>query len=166
MKRLALAGGLALALTLAALAANITPTPIVPPNETGENSASSQQVVDMARFKLGFCTATATGSGAAAGAETATCNGAWAQVTTVSLTLNTVGALNTLTITDNKVNVGDGCMASVDATGAAAGSTIEAMNCSVTAANTIVVVIISNSTTSPAAPVKVNVLIGTSGNPN
>lgn len=165
MKRFALALCLLLGWAACALAANPTPTPIVPPNETGENSASSQQVVDMARIKPGWCTATATGSGAAAGAQTVTCNGAWAQVTTVTLTIATVGALNTVTVTNNKVQAGDGCMATVDATGAAATSAVFVQSCAVSA-NTLTVILTNILAVSPAAAVKINLLVLTNGNPN
>lgn len=168
MKRILLVAGLLSTLAIGvmtALAATITLTPIVPPNETGENSASSQMIFNMARFKPGLCSATATGSGAAAGAQTVTCNGAWAQITTVTLTIATVGALNTLTVTNNKVQAGDGCQATVDATGAAATSAVFVQSCAVSA-NTLTVILTNILAVSPAAAVKVNLLVMTQGNPN
>lgn len=166
MKRILLVASFLSALVIgAAFAANVTPTPIVPPNETGENSEASQQVFNMARFKPGLCTATATGSGAAAGAQTVTCNGAWAQITTVTLTIATVGALNTVTVTNNKVQAGDGCQATVDATGAAATSAVFVQSCAASA-NTLTVILTNILAVSPAAAVKINLLVTTSGNPN
>lgn len=167
MKRVALAGGLALACVLSYLAwaANITPTPIVGPTETGEWSAMQQQVVDIARLKPGLCTATATGSGAAGGTETVTCNGAWAQITTVSLTIATIGALNTVTVTNSKVQAGDGCVATVDATGAAATSAVFVQTCEVSA-STLTIILTNILAVSPAAPVKINAMVLTQGNPN
>jgi hypothetical protein len=148
-----------------AYAANITNTPIVPPNETGENSAGSQQVMDMARFKPGQCAATATGSGAAGGSETATCNGASGQVTTVTLTIATVGALNTVTITNSKVQATDGCVATLDPLAAAATSAPFVLSCHVTA-NTLTVILSNVLAVSPASAVEINFLVMTSGNPN
>jgi hypothetical protein len=165
MKRLLLACAPLLLLASMAWAAQSTPTPVVPPNETGENSAGQQQIMDMARLKVGMCQATATGSGAAAGTQTATCNGGAGSVTTVTLTFATVGALNTLTITDNKVNVGDICMAMVDPLATAATAGPEAMNCKV-GANTLTVILTNNLAASPAGPVNVNFLVVTTGNPN
>ena len=165
MKRFILSLGLTFGLFGLAYAANITLTPIVGPTETGENSLGSQQVTDMARVKPGFCTATATGSGAAAGTETATCNGALAQVTTVSLTIATVGALNTVTITDSKVQAGDACVATADTTGAAATSAVFVQTCKVSA-NTLTVILTNILAVSPAAPVVINALVLTQGNPN
>jgi hypothetical protein len=141
-----------------------TPTPRVTP-ESGENSQFQDQVLNMARVKVGMCTATATGSGAAAGTQTATCNGGAGSVTTVTLTLATVGALNTVTITNSKVNAGDICIAMIDPLATAAGAAPEAMSCKV-AANTLTIIIVNNLAVSPAGPINVNFLVITAGNPN
>jgi SpoU rRNA methylase family enzyme len=144
------------------LAANITPTPVVPPNETGENSAASQQILDMARFKPGFCTVTTAGSEAA---QTGTCNGASGLITSgFSITVIS-NAKDLMTITNNKVQAGDLCIAMIDDTGAAAASVPEVASCRVTAGQ-IVLVITNASATSPAAALKAMFLIITQGNPN
>lgn len=148
-----------------AYAANVTPTPIVGPNETGEWGAMQQQIVDVARFKPGMCSTTASGSGAAGGTETATCNGAAGQVTTVSLTIATVGALNTVTITNSKVQAGDACIATLDPLAAAATSAPFVLSCHVTA-NTLTVIISNVLAVSPASAVEIDFLVLTQGNPN
>jgi hypothetical protein len=163
MKRLLLALP-AMAVVGYALALQGTLTPPVPP-ETGEDSLHQAEIFNMARLKVGLCTATATGSGAAAGTETATCNGGSGSVTTVTLTFAAVGALNTVTITNSKVNLGDICMVTVDPLATAAGAAPEAMSCKV-AANTLTVILINNLAVSPAGPVNVNFLVITKGNPN
>lgn len=163
MKRLALASLLIIIGWYAfALAAVITLTPIVPPNETGENSLSSQQIVDMARFKPGFCTVTTAGSEAA---QTGTCNGA-AGVITSGFSITVVSnAKDVVTITNNKVQAGDACLAIIDDTGAAAASVPEISSCRVSASQ-IVFNVTNASATSAAAALKYYFLILTQGNPN
>lgn len=148
----------------AALAANITPTPIVGPNETGENSLGAQQVFDFARIKIGSCTATTTGS--EPNFTSVTCNGASGAITTnANVTIAAVGGKDTVTIANNKVQLGDFVQCTLDSTGAAAGSTPLCTATVVTAGQ--VVFTISNLTaTSPAAPLKVYFLVMTAGNGN
>jgi hypothetical protein len=164
MKKFLLASVAILGACGIAWALQSTPTPIVAP-ETGEASQHQAEVLDMARFKPGMCTTTATGSGAAAGTETATCNGASGQVTTVTLTIATVGAKNTLTITNNKVGAGDACIATLDPLATAAGALPVVANCSVTA-NTLTIILSNLLAVSPAGAVEVAFLVLTSGNPN
>lgn len=154
---LAIASGVAWAL-------QSTPTPIVAP-ETGEASQHQAEVLDMARFKPGMCTVTATGTGGAGGTGSATCNGASGQVTTVTLTLATVGAKNTITVTNNKVGAGDACIATLDPLSTAAGAAPIVASCGVTA-NTLTIIVSNLLAVSPAGPVEIAFLVLTSGNPN
>jgi hypothetical protein len=164
MKRLLLACVPLLVLAGVAWALQSIPTPVVPP-ETGENSNVQDQIMDMARLKVGMCKTTATGSGAAAGTQTATCNGGSGSVTTVTMTFATVGALNVVTITNSKVNAADICMATVDPLATTGTAAPEAMSCKVTA-NTLTITLINNLAVSPAGPINVNFLVVTTGNPN
>jgi hypothetical protein len=145
-----------------ARAANVTLTPIVPPTETGENSLQAQQVVDMARLKVGTCSATT------AGAEptfTATCNGASGIITLNANMTKVSGALDNVTVTNSKVQAGDMVQCTLDSTGAAAAA---APVCSAVqvAAGSIVFQLTNVSATSPAANIKFYFLINTQGNPN
>jgi hypothetical protein len=164
MKRLLLACVPLLVLAGVAWALQSTPTPVVPP-ETGETSNVQDQIMDMARLKVGMCKTTATGSGAAAGTQTATCNGGSGSVTTVTMTFAAVGALNTVTVTNSKVNAGDICMVTVDPLTTTGTAAPEAMSCRVTA-NTLTILLINNLAVSPAGPINVNFLVVTTGNPN
>jgi len=165
MKRIALAGGLALALCSQVFAANPTPTPIVPPTETGENSAGSQQVTDMARLKLGMGTVTASGGPTA---FTATLNFASGIITTNGMTLVASGAgacPNTITLTNNKIQAGDIVFAILDSTNSAAGAPSVG---SVKVSAGQVVILICNDTSTPmtASNVSTYFLVNTQGNPN
>jgi hypothetical protein len=164
MKRLSIAAFLLAAVASIAFAANITLTPIVPPTETGENSAGSQQVTDMARMKPGSCTATTTG--AEPNFTAVACNGAAGAVTTnANVTIAAVGGKDTVTITNTKVQAGDFVDCQLDSAGAAAGSTPTCTAVVVTAGQ--IVFTISNLTaTSPAAALKLYFMVFTAGNPN
>lgn len=147
---------------LFAYAANITPTPIVGPTETGEWSAMSQQVVDMARIKPGFGSGTAGGSASAATftSNTAAGSATWpANLTIIS------NATATFTLTNSKVQAGDAALCMLDSTGAAAGSVPEVASVQVSAGQ-LVCVLTNASATSPAVAVKIYWLILTQGNPN
>jgi hypothetical protein len=160
MKRFALAASITLALCAIAYAAIRVPAVIVTPPETGEWDAMQQQVVDVARLKPGMCTVTTGGSEAA---QTGTCNGA-AGVVTSGFNITVVSnAKDTVTLTNNKVQVGDMCIAMIDDTGAAAASVPEITSCKVSAGQLILTV--SNaSATSAAAALKYYFLVLTQGN--
>jgi hypothetical protein len=166
MKRIALAGGLALAyaLTLAyfTYAAIATNTPIVPPNETGENSSMQQQVVDMARFKPGFTTATAGGTVTAA---TVTANTAAGSITWPGTLAIVSNATATLVITDSKVQAGDAADCVLDLNGAAAGS-LPTVNGVIVTPGSLTCVLTNSTVTSPGYTPKIYFLIWTVGNPN
>jgi hypothetical protein len=168
MKRLlaSLSAGLLLTSIIAnaAFAANATPTPVVPPTETGENSEMQQQIVDMARIKPGQCTATAAGSGAAAGTQTVTCNGASGVITTVALTMNAAAGINTVTVTDDKVQVGDIVMAIMDNSTTPAAQT-EVLAVNAIAAGSFNIQLIQDNTTA-CGVCKVYFTVFTKGNPN
>ena len=166
MKRIALAGGLALAciLSLFAYAANITNTPIVPPNETGENSSMSQQVVDMARLKMGFGTATIAVSGSAG---TGTVNNAAGIVTLTAATTGASGLTPTvITLNNNKVQVGDFVQCNPDnASGTA--QAILVCNAHIASAGVITLTLYSatpTALTSSTIPLTFEII--TAGNPN
>jgi hypothetical protein len=165
MKRIlaALAATIALIMPLTAMAAQTTPTPLVLPTETGEDSLLQQSIFNAARLKLGFCTATTTGTEPTLAA---TCNGAAGIITPgVNITLATVGALDVVTVTNDKVQLGDAVLCTMDATGAASATAAICANATVTAGQ--IVFNISNLLAkSPAAPLKLYFAIITKGNPN
>lgn len=145
-------------------AANRTPTPIVAPNESGEWDAMQAQVVDMARFKPGQGTATCAVSGAAC---SATVNNASGILTVTSATAGASGTAQTvMTITDNKVQVGDAILCSVDQNGATAGAVITCLP-HITAAGTFTINLADASVTAlTSSTLTVSFLVLTQGNPN
>ena len=162
MKRLLFAGVAMLVVATAAWALQNTPTPIVNPPETGEFSGVQDQVVDMARLKVGSGTLTAGGSATAA---TGTLNFASGVVTWPANLTIISNATATLTLTNSKVQAGDVVFGMIDSTGAAAGSVPEVASVQVSAGQ-VVFVLTNASATSPAIPVKVYYLVVTKGNPN
>lgn len=145
-----------------ALAANVTPTPIVGPTETGENSLGAQQVTDFARIKIGSCTTTTTG---AEPSFSATCNGASGAITTNTNVTKVSGAVDLITVTNSKIQAGDFVQCTVDNTGAAAAA---AAICSAAAVSTnqVIFQITNASATSPAHTLTIYFLVMTQGNPN
>lgn len=162
MKRFALAGLLCAGLTALAFAANITLTPIVGPNETGENSANSQMVFDVARLKMGSCTVTTTGS---SNANAGTCNGSAGVVTTnaISIAVTTGSAL--VTVTNNKVQAGDMVQCELDATGATSTSLPLCASAQVSAGQ-IIFTLVNLGAATEVANLKIYFLVNTAGNPN
>jgi L-serine deaminase len=148
----------------AAYAANVTLTPIVPPTETGENSLSSQQVVDMARLKPGSCSATIAIS---TSAGSGTCNGAMG---ILSVTTATAGASGTspsvITLNDSKVQVGDMVDCTPDQTGATSGAVLTC-NAHVGSAGVITLSIYDGSATAmTSSSVTLEFMVFTQGNSN
>lgn len=164
MKRMlrSLAAAMLLAASFPAFAANVTLTPIVPPNETGENSSSAQQVVDMARFKPGTCTVTTTGS---SNANSGTCNGASGIVTTNSISIAVTTGSATITITNNKVQTGDMVLAMIDSTGATANSLPDVSSVQVSN-NQIIFTLTNTGAATEVANLKIYFLVMSAGNPN
>jgi len=162
MKQFLLAGVGALMLVGRALALEPTPTPPVPPTETGEDKTPAQQILNMARLKLGFGTITAGGSAAAA---TATLNNAAGIVTWPAALTIVSNATATLTLTSNKITTGDIVVGMLDATGAAAGAIPEVASVQVSN-NQAIFTLTNASTTSPAVAVKLMYFVITHGNPN
>lgn len=130
--------------------------------ETGEDSTLQSSVFNAARLKLGFCTATTTGSEAA---QTATCNGASGVITSGFNITVVSNNRDVITVTNNKVTVGDACIAMIDDTGANGASLPEITSCRVSA-NTIVLTVVNPTSTSAAATAKFQFVILTAGNPN
>lgn len=163
MKRIVSALAALLCAGAIAFALNITNSPIVGPTETGEWSAMSQQVVDVARFKPGMTVATAGGSVAAA---TTTVNTAAAQITWPGNITIVSGATATLTCTCSKAQAGDIVLASLSFTNTpTSGSAPAFVNTSVT--NGQLVFTITNLTaTSVAQTPVITWLLMTTGNPN
>jgi hypothetical protein len=162
MKRIALAGLLLAAFCQAALAANATNTPIIPPTETGENSSMQQQVVDVARFKPGFCTVTAGGTGN----QAVTCNGAAGSIT---LPAQSFGALSNtvITSTDSKLQTGDQVLCTLDSHAAATATNPECSAQNNGAGAIVFTISNSNATTATGSiTLLINFLILTVGNPN
>jgi hypothetical protein len=165
MKRNLLVGVAALLLSAGLVWAvtNPTPTPIVTPPETGEDSLHAGEVFNMARFKPGMCTVSVTVSGATAAG---TCNGASGQITSAATTAGASGATpSVITITNNKVNAADIVICQIDKLAGAAGS---ALVCNThETASTVVFTIQSASTTAlTSATITISFLVITSGNPN
>lgn len=138
-----------------AYAANVIPTPIVGPTETGENGLGAQQVTDMARFKLGFGTVT--------GASPQTLNFAAGVVTTNSLA-TAASTSTTYTLNNTKVQAGDAVQCTIDpltSTG-----TPVCSGAHVTAGS--IVFTIANVATATAlnAPINIMFMVVTQGNPN
>jgi hypothetical protein len=163
MKRLSLAALMLAVIGAIAFAANVTLTPIVPPNETGEDSLRSQQVVNMARLKLGMGTVTIAISGSAGAG---TLNFASGTITLTAATAGASGATpSVVTLTNNKVQAADIVQCSVDQTGATAGSVL-VCNAHVTA-NTITFTIYDATPTAlTSSTVLINYELITNGNPN
>lgn len=153
-----------LATSIAAFAANRTPTPIVPPTETGEWDAMQQQVVDVARLKVALGTGTCAVSSSAC---SVTVNNAAGLLTVTAATAGASGATpSVLTVTDSKVQVGDQIFCSVDQNGATAGAVI---TCTphITAAGTFTISLYDASVTAlTSSTLTVNFLVNTQGNPN
>jgi hypothetical protein len=148
----------------AAMAANITLTPVVPPTETGEKSDASQQIMDFARIKLGFGTATiAISSSAGSG----TLNNAVGLITLTAATAGASGATpSVITVNDSKVQVGDAVQCSADSTGATAGAVL-VCNAHVTSAGVITLTLYSATPTAlTSSTVVLNFEVLTAGNPN
>lgn len=145
-------------------AANVTLTPIVPPTETGENSLGSQQVTDTARIKVGLGTGTCAISGAAC---SVTVNNAAGLITVTSATAGASGtAQSVMTVTDNKVQVGDQIFCSVDQNGATAGAVITCLP-HITGAGTFTINLADASVTAlTSSTLTVNFFVNTQGNPN
>jgi hypothetical protein len=164
MKRIALASLLLAAFCQAALAANATNTPIVPPTETGENSSMQQQVVDMARIKLGFGTTTIAVSGSAG---SGTLNFAAGIVTLTAATTGASGATpSVITLNNSKVQVGDFVQCTADQTGATAGSVL-VCNAHIASAGVITLSLYSATPTAlTSSTIALNFEILTQGNPN
>lgn len=164
MKRLFLGVVAALAVSFAAYAANVTLTPIVPPTETGENSLGAQQVTDTARLKLGLGTGTCAVSAAACAV---TINSAAGLITVTAATAGASGATQTvMTVTDNRVQVGDQIFCSVDQNGATAGAVVTCLP-HITAAGTFTINLADASVTAlTSSTLTVNFMINTQGNPN
>lgn len=163
MKRILPALAALLAASAIAFALNITNSPIIGPTENGENSLSSQQVVDVARLKPGMTVATAGGSASAATltANTAAISATWPANLTI-----TSDATATLTWTTSKAQaLGDGVLCTLDRNGSAAAAVPFVAGVALTAGQ-VVVTLSNSSATSPAAPVIVYCLILTQGNPN
>jgi hypothetical protein len=161
---LGLAVVLWLGIVALAYAANRTPTPIVPPTETGEWDAMQQQVVDMARFKPGQGTGTCAISASACAVTVNNASGI------VSVTAATAGASGTtqsvMTVTDNKVQVGDAILCSVDQSGATAGAVITCLP-HITGAGTFTINLADASVTAlTSSTLTVWFLVMTAGNPN
>lgn len=164
MKRFAAASLLIAALGAgAAFAANITPTPIVGPTETGENSAGAQQVTDMARLKVGSCAVTAGGTGN----QTVTCNGAAGAITLPSQTFAALSS-TVITINNTKIQSGDMIQCTPDFHAAAAGSGLICSAQNNSGAGTIVITLVNpNATTATGAiTALVYFIVNTQGNPN
>lgn len=151
-----------LALAGQALSIESTNTPIVPPNETGEEKLHQQQILDAARLKLGSCTVTATGAEAT---ETATCNGAVGAVTMSANMTKVSGAIDLITVTNNKITAGDYVQCTLDTTGAAAAAAAFCSGVQVSQ-NQVIIQLTNASATSPAATLKVYFSVTTQGNPN
>lgn len=154
----------ALLVASVAMAANRVPTPIVPPTETGEYDAMQQQVVDVARFKPGNAAATCAISGAACSITANAASG------TIAVTTATAGASGTapsvMTVTDNKVQVGDGILCGVDQNGITAGAVITCTS-HITAAGTFTLTLSDASVTAmTSSSLTVWFLVMTQGNPN
>jgi hypothetical protein len=166
MRGLSLAGLLCVALCGSALAQSNGSTPIATPaigvTETGENSQNARMIMSMARLKLGYCTATTAGS---EGAQTATCNAAAGQITGGFNTTVTSGSKDIVTVTNSKVLATDSCQATIDDTGAAAGSTPLVSACRVSAGQ-LILVVTNITATSPAAALKYYFTLLTGGDPN
>lgn len=149
-----------------AYAANVTPTPIVGPTETGENSLGAQQVTDMSRFKLGSGTITASGSGTS---FTGTLNFASGQVTLNAATLGASGtAQATLTLTNSKAqSTNDFAFCALETfTGITAGA-VPVCTANVTSAGTLTIQLADASATAmTSSTLVVNYMIITTGNPN
>jgi hypothetical protein len=165
MKRFLFGAFAAVTLITAALAAVRTPTPIVPPTETGEWDAMQQQIVDMARFKPGLTTVASTAVVASAAAVTA--NTAAGIIPLTAATAGASGATPTVvTVTDSKVQAADTVLCSVDQTGATAGAVITCLP-HISAAGTFTLTLADASVTALASsPLTVSFLILTNGNPN
>jgi len=147
----------------AAYAANITLTPIVPPTETGENSLGSQQVTDMARFKLGMGTVAITVSGSAGAG---TCNFAACIITLSAATAGASGATPTvITLTDSKVQAADIVLCTVDQTGATAGAVL-VCNSHEAAGSATLTLYDASATALLSSTVVLNIVTVTNGNPN
>ena len=99
-----------------------TPTPIVPPTELGETSIDQQNIVNMARLKLGFGTVAIT---VAASTGSGTLNNAAGIITLSAATAGASGATpSVITLNNNKAQIGDVVQCSPDQTGATAGSVL------------------------------------------
>jgi len=166
MKQFLYGCALALVLMGRALAAEPTPTPIVGPNETGEDKTAAQQVFNMARLKLGGAAITATGTAAAATVLTAANYNYASGIVTWPAPLTIVSnATATLTMANTKIQAGDIVMGILDATGAAAGAIPEVASVQVTAGQAVFT-LTNASATSPAVAIKVMFFVITKGNPN
>ena len=147
-----------------AFAIERTPTPIVAPTELGETSIDQQNIVNVARLKPGFGTATCAVSGAACAA---TINNAAGIVTFTTATAGASGTSPSVgTITDNKVGANDAILCSTDQNGITSGAVI---TCSahITAAGTFTISLFDASVTAmTSSTLKVSFLVITSGNPN
>lgn len=141
-----------------------TKTPIVIPAETGENSYEQGEVFNVARLKPGSGTGTCAVSGAAC---SVTINNAAGLVTVTSATAGASGTSQTvMTVTDNKVQVGDMILCSVDQNGATAGAVITCLP-HITGAGTFTINLADASVTAlTSSTLTVNFMVITKGNPN
>lgn len=139
----------------AVMAAQPTPTPLAG-NETGENSAFAEQIVDMARIKVGFGTGTAS-------SNAVTINRASGIITTEALT-TAAGATQAITLTSNKIQAGDAVMAIVDPA-SSAGTPVVA-NVAVSASTAVVLVKNIHASDALNAAIKIYFVVLTAGNGN
>lgn len=149
-----------------AWALQTTPSPPIPPNETGENSVSQQEIFNVSRLKPSFATATSAGSGTA---QTVTINSTSGVVTSnVAWTIvSGAGASGTLTMTNNHIqSVNDMLFVMIDDTGATAASLLEVSSVQISAAGTAVIKVVNNFTTANTVVPKFRFFIVTAGNPN
>lgn len=147
------------ALGIAGAAYAVEPTRSGPVGtETGENSLSAAQIVNMARLKVGSGTGTCS-------SNAVTVNRASGVITTEALT-TAAGATYTCTLTSSKIKAGDMVLAIVDANGSA-GMPVLA-NVTVTGSSGTAAFVIQNIHASAAlnAAVKIYFLVITAGNPN
>lgn len=157
-----LIGAFMLVCASAAWALQNTPTPPVPPNETGEASQHQQEILDVARLKPGQCTVTTTGS---SNANVGTCNGASGVITTNSISIAVTTGSAVVTIQNNKVQAGDIVLCTLDATGATATSLPDCSSVQVSAGQMIFTLTNTGAATE-VANLKIYFLVLTKGNPN
>lgn len=155
-----------LSIATLAWALQTTPSPPIPPNETGENSVSQQEIFNVSRLKPSFATGTTAGSGTA---QTITINSTAGVITSnVAWTIvSGAGASGTLTVTNNHIqSVNDVMMVMIDDTGATAASLLEVSAVQISAAGTAVIKVVNNFTTANTVAPKFRFFIVSSGNPN